>query len=61
MVLGLFHKGVHVTFYQGVWAIKPMHVTYLSRRLANVSINYFPDYKHLFQENYMEYKYIFYH
>jgi len=31
------------------------------RKFYRVSIKSFPDYKHLLQENYVEYKHIFYH
>ena len=40
--------------WQQVFLLQSINLT-----LYRVSINYFPDYKHLLQENYVEYKYIF--
>ena len=56
-----------VTFYQSIRHNVPEDLNFQQHRCENLkfskmyrmSINSFPDYKHLLQENYMEYKYIF--
>jgi len=46
---------IQITFYQ-YFSLKSI---YQDSLLYRVSIKSFPDYKHLLQENYVEYKYIF--
>ena len=56
---GIFVKQTKCTFFFMDWHISKNLSFSLVIRIYRVSIKSFPDYKHLLQENYVEYKHIF--
>jgi len=58
-----FHHNMTTTQHLITRVIKQSHffstINCLTQQTYRVSINYFHDYKHLLQENYVEYKHIF--